>query len=115
MHGFINENVEKKSKVLTDEHRGYKGLKNFKHYSVSHNVGQYVKGQVHTNGIESFWALLKRGYQGIYHHMSVKHLNRYVNEFSGRHNTRKLSTIDQMAFMAHRMNDKRLKYKELTA
>ena len=55
---------------------------------------------VHTNGIESFWALLKRGYIGTYHKMSVKHLHRYVTEFAGRHNVRSLDTIQQMAALA---------------
>lgn len=51
----------------------------------------------YTNGIESFWAMLKRGYYDIYHHMSAKHLQRYVNEFAGRHNIRRLGTGDRMA------------------
>ena len=69
----------------------------------------------HTNGIESFWALMKRGYHGTYHHWSAKHLDRYVREFSGRHNIRELDTVDQMSSVARSMIGKRLKYRELTA
>ena len=69
--------------------------------------------QAHTNGIESFWSLLKRGYYGTYHRMSVKHLQRYVDELSGRHNLRSLDTIDQMARVARGMDGKRLKYRDL--
>lgn len=57
-----------------------------KHESVNHSVGEYVRDMAHTNGIESFWAVLKRGYYGTYHRISPKHLERYVTEFSGRHN-----------------------------
>lgn len=100
---------------MTDEHKGYPGMKNKNHQTVCHSVGEYVKGQVHTNGIESFWALLKRGYYGTHHYMSVKHLCHYVNEFSGRHNTRKMDTIDQMASIMHNMLGKQLRYKDLVA
>ena len=58
------------------------------HEAVYHSVGEYVRGKAHTNGIESFWSMLKRGYHGVYHQMSPKHLQRYVNEFAGRHNLR---------------------------
>ena len=85
------------------------------HESVKHSVKEYVNGQAHTNGIESFWALLKRGYHGTYHHMSPKHLSRYVNEFAGRHNQRSLDTIDQMSAMTRRMVGKRLRYRDLIA
>lgn len=68
--------------------------------SVNHSVKEYVNGQAHTNGIESFWVLLKRGYYGTYHKMSPKHLHRYVDEFSGRPNIREQGTVDQMAFIA---------------
>ena len=78
-----------------------------------HSISEYVNGQAYTNGIESFWALLKRGYHGIYHHMSEQHLDRYVNEFSGRHNNRDLDTMEQMDVIAQRLNQKRLKYQEL--
>ena len=64
-------------------------------------------------GIESFWALLKRGYHGTHHHISVKHLGRYVNEFAGRHNTRQEKTIDQMEKITRCMSGKRLTYKKL--
>ena len=63
----------------------------------STRCGQYVQDQAHTNGIESFWALLKRGYYGTYHRMSPKHLQRYVYEFAGRHNTRSMDTTEQIA------------------
>ena len=71
------------------------------------------QGQAHTNGIESFWALLKRGYYGTYHRMSPKHLQRYVDEFAGRHNMRPLDTIDQMKAMVRGMDRKRLRYRDL--
>ena len=54
----------------------------------------------HTNGMESHWALMKRGIDGIYHHVSVKHLPRYTTEFEGRHNNRPLDTAEQMGIMA---------------
>ena len=93
LHTFIEENVKPGTKIYTDDFRGYDGLAN--HESVKHSAGQYVDGKVHTNGIESFWALLKRGYMGTYHKMSVKHLHRYVAEFAGRQNVSSLDTIDQ--------------------
>ena len=82
LQGFVNARTVPGAKVYTDEHGGYIGLEN--HEAVKHSAGEYVNGMAHTNGIESFWALLKRGYIGTYHNMSVKHLNRYVNEFAGR-------------------------------
>ena len=77
------------------------------------NVGEYVDGQAHTNGIESHWAMLKRGYHGVYHKMSAKHLQRYVNEFSGRHNQRESDTLVQMGAMLRTMSGKRLRYADL--
>ena len=68
--------------VYTDDHGGYQGLP-FEHEAIRH-LGEYVRDQAHTNGIESFWALLKRGHHGTYHHISPKHPQRYVDEFSGR-------------------------------
>ncbi len=113
----IHDAVEIGSTIYTDEHRGYIGIEGdfYKHETVKHSVGEYVNGQAHTNGIESFWALLKRGYHGTHHHMSEKHLHRYVNEFAGRHNVREDSTIDQMGKIVKGLVGKTLPYKKLTA
>ena len=99
--------------MYTDEAAAYVGI-NRAHESVKHSVGEYVRGMAHTNGLESHWAMLQRGYVGIYHKMSPKHLWRYINEFAGRHNQRPMNTIDQMRLMVSGMNGKRLKYQELT-
>jgi transposase-like protein len=88
LHGAVNEAVAKGSSLYTDEHRGYLGLTGYRHTVVKHSDGEYVRGNVHTNGIESFWALFKRGYHGVYHQMSAKHLQRYVDEFTFRFNRR---------------------------
>ena len=69
----------------------------------------------HSNGIESFWASLKRGYHGVYHQMSPKHLPRYVAEFSGRHNDRPADTEDQITHLVKGMDGKRLRYSDLIA
>ena len=111
LQGFVNEHREEGAKVYTDEHGGYVGLDN--HESVKHSVSEYVNGMAHTNGIESFWATLKRGYYGTYHRMSEKHLGRYVTEFAERHNARPLDTIDQMAHLTRGMVGKRLEYRDL--
>ena len=114
LQGFVVGRVAGDAKVYTDEHRGYQGIP-FTHETVQHSVREYVSGQAHTNGIESFWSMLKRGYYGTYHHMSEKHLNSYVAEFSGRHNSRPLDTTDQMQAMARGMVGKRLRYQDLIA
>ena len=74
-----------------------------------------MRDQAHTNGIESFWALLKRGYYGTYHKMSEKHLARYIGEFADRHNARAVDTLQQMALMAQGMLGERVLYRELIA
>ena len=73
--------------VYTDDAAAYRGMP-FEHQSVRHSVGEYVDGMAHTNGIESFWSMLKRAHKGVYHKMSAKHLQRYVDEFAGRHGIR---------------------------
>lgn len=116
LKGFVLDNVETGAAVFTDEHSGYRGLSaSFVHRSVRHSVGEYVNGMAHTNGIESFWAMLKRGYKGTYHQMSAKHISRYVTEFAGRHNVRGQDTIVQMKLLAKGMDGKRLRYDDLVA
>lgn len=112
---MVHENVcPKNSVVMTDAAVVYKSLgETFDHHSVNHSIGEYVRGQAHTNGIESFWAALKRGYHGTYHHMSKKHLSRYITEFAGRHNVRDYDTIVQMEMLATGFIGKRLRYNDL--
>ena len=116
LQGFVKANAPQGSTVVTDNFPAYRGLSNqgYNHISINHSVGEYVKEMAHTNGIESFWSLLKRGYIGIYHYMSAKHLHRYVNEFSYRHNTSNYGTMDFIGATVVRMGGKRLTYKELT-
>ena len=85
------------------------------HEAVRHSVGEYIRGQAHTNGMESFWSMLKRGYIGVYHQMSPEHLPRYVGEFEGRHNHRDRDTIDQMVAMVQGAEGRRLPYDVLTS
>ena len=80
---------------------------------VKHSVREYVKGEIHTNGIESFWSMLKRGYVGTYHRMSFEHLPRYVTEFEARHNCRPYDTIEQLALMILGAEGRILPYAEL--
>ena len=113
LRGFLEKQVSMNAMVYSDENPVYKGLD--KHEAVAHGVGEYVRGQAHTNGIESFWSLLKRSHTGTYHKMSVKHLDRYVHEFSGRHNDRSQDTIDQMRAIVRGLVGKRLRFADLTA
>jgi len=101
--------------VYTDDAAAYRGMAGFQHEAVNHSVGEYVRDMAHTNGIESFWAMLKRGYQGTFHHFSEKHMDRYIGEFAGRHNVRPLDTADQMSSMVEGMVGKRLRYPDLIA
>ena len=114
LQGFVSDHAVEGATVYTDDHGGYQGMP-FEHETVKHSISEYVNGMAHTNGIESFWALNKRGYHGTYHHMSHKHLDRYVAEFSGRHNVRDRNTIDQMSGLARGMVGKRLTYRELVS
>ena len=82
--------------------------------TIKHSVGEYVSHMAHVNGVEAFWSLLKRGFHGTYHKMSPKHLDRYVQEFAGRHNDRDRDTIDQMSRIVTGMASKRLRYRDLT-
>ena len=113
LKGFVKENSAPDAMVYTDENVAYKGLP--RHETVRHTKDEYVRGDVGTQGIESFWSMFKRGYHGTYHHMSPKHLQRYVNEFSGRHNARDADTADQMNGMAQGMVGKRLTYRDLVS
>ena len=109
---YVEGHTTPEATVYTDEWPGYVGI-NRLHETVRHSVGEYVSGMASTNGMESFWAALKRGYQGVYHWMSRKYLHRYIVEFERRHNVRPLDTIDQMRLLVEQSIGKHLPYEEL--
>ena len=109
----MEASIEDGAKVYTDEHPGYHDLPN--HETVKHSVKEFVHGQAHTNGIESLWAQLKRGYVGTCHHFSEKHVGRYVTEVAGRHNDRPSDTGDQMRHIVEGMEGKRIRCDDLIA
>ena len=115
LQSFVREKVQPGATLYTDEAAAYRGMPEFTHEAVNHSAKEYVREMAHTNGMESFWAMLKRGYQGTFHHFSEKHLDRYVGEFAGRHNDRPMDTIDMMRAIAGRMAGKRLRYRDLIA
>ena len=112
LNSFVDEHASPDAEVYTDGATVYKGREN--HEAVAHSIGEYVRGHVHTNGVESFRSMLKRGYMGVDHRMSPKHLQRYVNEFAGRHNILDLDTLDQMAHVVAGMVGQRLLCRDLT-
>ena len=81
--------------------------------AVSHGTEEYVRRQAHIIRMESFWAMMKRGFHGVYHRMSIAHLHRYVQEYAGRHNIRDKDTIDQIQHVFAGMIGKRLMYADL--
>ena len=111
LENFVESKTTQTVTKYTDENPAYSELSN--HESVRHSVGEYVRGQTHINGMESFWSMVRRGYDGIYHHISEDHLHRYINEFAGRHNIRNMDTIKMMGEVAENMTGQRLTYKDL--
>lgn len=101
--------------IYTDEHMPYRTLPKigFKHESVNHGVKEFVNGMASTNTAESFWSHLKRGINGIYHHVSAKHLQRYCDEYSYRWNTRELTDGERFEDWFNHLNGKRLTYSNL--
>ena len=110
---LIYSAIKETANLYTDEHVGYKSLKRvYDHSVVKHKEHQYVNGRIHTNTIEGFWSLLKRGIFGIYHFTSKKHLQMYVDEFVFRYNTRTITSSNRFDLMLSNMEN-RLTYKEL--
>jgi transposase-like protein len=117
---LIRQNVQAGSTINTDEYRGYEGLQGeFFHRTVNHGARQYArdKGSVTTNGIESVWAVLRRGLHGVYHHASKKHIARYVNEFTFRLNEANVGrhTLDRLNSFVDATVGRQITYKALTA
>ena len=112
LQDFVHAHSSPDARVYTDDAKAYEGVSRH-HETVRHSVSEFVRDQAHTNGIESFWAGLKRGYHGTFHHISPKHLHRYVSEFASRHNMRSSDTDRMMADTVAGMVGKRLLYRDL--
>ncbi|MXW84522.1 MAG: IS1595 family transposase [Boseongicola sp. SB0667_bin_21] len=114
LHQFVDDMTDPDTVVYTDDAVAYQGIPN-PHETVKHSVSQYADGMAHTNGIESFWATIKRAHKGTLHKLSPKQLHRYVSEFSAKNNIRDLDTLCQMRDTVARLVGKKLLYRDLTA
>ena len=112
LQAFVEDHSEPQEQVYTDEGIGYKGIRR-DHESVNHSAGEYVRDMAHTKGIESFWAMLERSHKGTFYKFSKKHLQRYMNEFSGRYNVRCADTVYQMESVVAGTKGYLLRYKYL--
>ncbi|MCZ0935998.1 MAG: IS1595 family transposase [Gemmatimonadetes bacterium] len=116
--GFVDDHVAPDAKLYTDDTSAYKGTDRDRE-TVKHSAAEYVRylaGEtVHTNGVESFWSMLKRAHKGVYHRLSPKHLQRYVDTFAGRQNVREMDTLAQMQHVVAGMVGRRLMYRDLIA
>jgi hypothetical protein len=115
----VQQHVQSGTRIMSDENSSYQALTN-KSYTVeavTHSAGEYVRGNVHTNGIESVWGVLKRGLHGVYHHASKKHIGRYVDEFTFRLNAGNVRrhTFERLDSFVAAIPGKQITYKELTA
>jgi len=117
LQAAVAEAVERGSVLHTDEAVAYDGMADYERHSVNHSAGEYVRGGVSTNDVESVWAVLKRGLYGTYHHASDKHLARYVNEFAFRLNEGNVGrhSLERMASLVDKSVGARLTYRELIA
>lgn len=113
------DNIEIGSTIYSDEHPSYSGLDGlfFKHSAVNHSAGHFARGPVNTNSIESVWAVMKRGVNGVYHHISKKHTERYVDEFTFRLNAGDVRrhTLKRLDSFIDAVSGKRITYAELTS
>jgi hypothetical protein len=110
----ILQNVEESAILMTDESQLYTGVgkKMAGHESVKHSIKEYVRGECHTNTVEGFFSLLKRGITGVYHHIGKGHVGRYVDEFAFRYDTRKLTDDLRVEMAVMGAEGKRLTYKQ---
>jgi transposase-like protein len=113
--GLISKHVDLDATVYTDEHMPYRTLPKigYKHESVNHGSKEFVNGMASTNTAESFWSHLKRGIDGIYHHVSAKHLQKYCDEYSYRWNTKDMTDGERFEDWFSNIDGKRLLYKSL--
>lgn len=111
----IRENVDRRARIMTDEHKGYRGIgKEFAggHETVKHSAYEYVRGDVSTNTVEGYFSIVKRGLNGIYHSVSKKHLHRYLAEYAFRYNLRELDDGERVVAAIEAADGKRLRYRD---
>lgn len=115
LRGFIGEHVSKDAIIMTDKYNAYEGLHReyAGHQIVDHGIGEYVRGDAHTNTLENWFSLLKRGVTGTFHHVSEAHLDRYVDEFTFRYNNRKITDGERAVKAIEKVGGKRLTYKDV--
>ena len=113
LRGFVAAHTHPDAMVYTDGEPAYADLP--RHEAVKHSVGEYVRGMAHTQGIESFWSMLKRAHMGTFHKLSPKHLDRYVQEFAEKHNMRESDTLTQMRRTVNGLVGRDLPYHGLVA
>jgi transposase-like protein len=114
MHQYVRDTVEKGARLYTDEHGSYTGLAGeYAHETVNHSE-RYVNGRVYTNGLENFWALLKRGLHGTYVNVEPYHLFRYLDERVFTFNMRDLTDLGRFMEVLHQVSGRRLTYAEVT-
>ena len=111
---FVYSRTKASARVFTDDASAYNAIVN-PHETVKHSAHEFVRGPVHTNGVESFWSMLKRAHKGTFHKMSPKRLDRYVQEFAAKHNMRESDTLAQMRDTVARMVGRNLFYSDLIA
>jgi transposase-like protein len=114
LKSIISQNVEKSATVMTDDFLSYRGLgKNFaSHGVINHGRKEYVRGNIHTNTIEGYFSLLKRGIVGVYHHVGKQHLHRYLSEFNFRYNAREIDDAERSMLALCGIEGKRLMYRD---
>ncbi len=114
---IIKDNVEKGSLIVSDGYNGYNGLgrRGYLHESVDHQTKEFVRGKFHTNSLEGYWSLFKRGIIGIYHYVSPKHLQRYSDEFTFRYETRKIKDCERFMNILMNVGSFRITYNELVS
>lgn len=116
LQGYVKDNVVNNSMVFTDSASAYNGLRwNFEHGATDHKVGQYVNGIIHSNGIESFWALLKRSIKGTYIAIAPKHLQAYLDERAFAYNHREEHDLYRFTMAMQNITGRRITYKELVS
>ncbi len=118
---FVEAHTEPGATVYTDDAAAYAALptilNQYQHDTIKHSAGEYVRSAVHTNGIESVWSVFKRSVTGTWHHVSNKHLGRYVNEAAFRLNEGncEVDTLDRMTALVSKIGGKRLRYEDLVS